>query len=777
MTLLLANKARYTKPTLLLVVFICGQILGVSYNQTQSLNVNKFNVTDEQLLDQIEVATSALSSLFNSEEGIFLWNVQDPNNLSRYGNFVDLTNAEESLENLNHDLWLEGLAQDVAMQYLLLKNYIDLSLQYLGNLHDHYLFNREWIFLTETIISSLYYDIAINNQLIEILNELSPIGDGFGEFWNFLIRPKYNSFIGEHLSLLCDTFVLGSKILRAVEFMPYFSIHEKIRLLTLSETVSNWWKSINKYTLYDPDFSVAGIGNSKIFTQYPDWIGWSDFRNCAFNDNFTLANIYSNDHLEFQYYLYTSPQIADLYLTTIEKVSVKASFVWDKASFSLSMIEDSNLSKIYNRIINDYASHIVHVRDKVVYLFDPRYEASWKPLDDLFSGYSYQWDKYLIDAQGIDYDLYQYRYDELPLKITGFRSYQGAGDIRGLMNVFKVLSHGFEYQYPISVCEESALRILSEILRAQRIDSSFVISPYYGTALNDIIVNDPLINDAYLIYPKILPDGLDVFTGTMTVMSFLLEARQEVITFGYDELLSSLIIDLDETITSQTNLLIDSIDTTSTGISKQSIVGNTVGIGRNANVYEINDIIVSIDFSKNIDSNLDIPRWVSSFDEDTKIGSTTVKQWDYLDLLYRAYLELDNAEILEPLFDSLFAFNSDFLDDNQYQVLAICEVKDAVAKKFFRENIVGDKISLNDITGLYGNSIPINYRPEVLPVTTAFAAQTPQKLSALVLSLLPLLSDYLEIISNPINQVVIVGFISGLILTIIIAYIRRPKNN
>ena len=51
--------------------------------------------------------------------------------------------------------------------------------------------------------------------------------------------------------------------------------------------------------------------------------------------------------------------------------------------------------------------------------------------------------------------------------------------------------------------------------------------------------------------------------------------------------------------------------------------------------------------------------------------------------------------------------------------------------------------------------------------------ETPQHISALVLNVLPALLE--TIFSNPINQVVIVGFITGLIMTIAVVYVKRPR--
>ena len=137
---------------------------------------------------------------------------------------------------------------------------------------------------------------------------------------------------------------------------------------------------------------------------------------------------------------------------------------------------------------------------------------------------------------------------------------------------------------------------------------------------------------------------------------------------------------------------------------------------------------------------------------------------------------LEDPEIIIPLFDSLTLFTDDYLQDDQYQLLSICEVKDAVARAFFVDTLIDSSIILSDKTGVFGNAIPYNYRSAVSPVTYAFAAETPQRISALILTILPMLTDIIEIINDPINQIVIFGFVSGVIMTVAVIYIRRPKH-
>ena len=97
------------------------------------------------------------------------------------------------------------------------------------------------------------------------------------------------------------------------------------------------------------------------------------------------------------------------------------------------------------KLIYDYASHITWVDDQIQYIFDPRVsEINWIPLDNLYSGYSYVWAKYFIVSQDSNEDYYQYINNQ-PLSLTYSRSFQGAGDIRGLIDVYKVLRYGFEY--------------------------------------------------------------------------------------------------------------------------------------------------------------------------------------------------------------------------------------------------------------------------------------------------------------------------------------------
>lgn len=776
MTHLFLNRKRLLGATLILVVFVMGQGLSASIINTISINSNNFNFSNEDLLRQIEMSTTAITTLYNNEEGIFLWNVQNPENLSRYGDLADISNREESLDFLDYKHLLDACAQDVALQYLLLKNYVSISLQYMGDIQSYYDFNRDWIYSTAKIVEWVDQSIASSDTLIGYLDILSNEAYSFDEYWNILVRPRYNSLVDEKISLLGETIVLGSKILRAVEFMPYFSNYEKISFLSMAERASDWWLAINAYALYDPDFAIAGIGKSRISTEYESWIGWSEFKQMAYREEFTPTDITTLDHLEFQKYLFTSPQLANQYLTYIEKVSTKESYMWDSEQVSKTQIENSNLLEIYNQVIKIYAEHITRVRNKVVYVFNPDYNISWSALPYRFSGYTYQLDDYFVDQQGDEIDLYEYRLDNSPLTITGFRTYQGAGDIRGLMDIYEVLSHDFITIYPISNVEIASMNVLTQIIKSQREDNGFVFSPYFGTALDASIVEYPLFNDAKLHYPIMLPEGLDIFTGSITVFDFLLNAKQDLELFSHHSELSSLKSLIDKTIYSLSDLVIENIDLDTQGISKQSIVGNNLDYSLGSQIYCVMDIVIEVDLSGNDLMEEDLPNWLINYNQETEKAQSLVQQWKYLKCLFSAFAIYQDTKFIEPIFTTFILFNQDFQEDEQYQLLSICEVKDAVARNFFIEELIDTNIGLNDLTGLYGSSIPYSYRSEVFPVTRAFAAETPQQVSAMVLSILPILENLFEILSNPINQIVISGFVTGLILTISVVYIRRPKN-
>lgn len=775
MTPLLVSRKKVITITSIIIIFLTGQVIGVSINPSNSLNYEDYDFSDEELINQIKIATSSLTSLYNEKEGLFVWNVQDPYNLSRFGDLSDLTNGQEGFEVLDHQLWLDGLAQDVSLQYLLLKNYVSTSLQFIGTMEEHKQFNRDWIFMTYDIIHSLYTNVANSDFLLSVLDAISSNEDTFGEFWNVLIRPKYNSFIQEEISLLCDTLVLGSKILRAAEFLPYFNFYEKSILLILSDQISGWWQAINKYALYDPDFAIAGIGSSKIHSEHHKWVDWRIFKQLATNGSFAITDIFTSEHVNLQRLIFTSPQIANLYLEQIEKANVKYSYGWDSDYHSYLEISDPLAKEIYNEIINSYFEHIFYVRNHVTYVFNPQYSVSWTPLLDRFQGYSYYWEEYFIDSQGSENDLYAYRNDKSPLRITGTRTYQGAGDIRGLMDVYNVLSHSFTDDDYLQGLEKESFRILEQILKAQRNDHAFVFSPYFGTALDESIVLNSLINDALLISPDVLPEGLEQFTGTMSVMEFLLEAQSDLTIFGTEKM-NYLNDQVQSTILSIIELFESMTHKSTMGIPKQTILGNTNPQGHETYYYSAENIVVIVNFFDIATSEILLPDWIVNYNPFTLLGTSCIYQWDYLTLLKEAFLNLNDPTLVIPLFDSLLLFNEDFIHDDQYQLLSICEVKDAVARTLFTEVLVDSSIILSDTTGIYGNAIPYKYRSDASPVTCVLASETPQRVSALILSILPLLSDIADIISNPINQIVIFGFVSGVVMTVAVIYIRRPKH-
>ncbi|MHA1243689.1 MAG: hypothetical protein ACTSP7_03845 [Candidatus Heimdallarchaeota archaeon] len=755
---------------LLLVTLLLGQFLGTSIHSSIGLSQKLNEITDDDLIDNIKSATLSLTDLFNEEEGMFLWNVQDLTNLSRYGDHSDLTNTEEGLVSLDCDQWLAGVKQDISMQYLLLKENVLTSLESIGDDYDEYLFNREWIFLTEKIVSWLYTNIAVNDKLIDILTILSDSGNGFDEFWNTFIRPKEQAFLDENIGLLTDALVLGSKILKAVEFMPYFSPQERITILFRAEMVSDWWHAINQYALHDPEFAVAGLDNSKMSQEYANWISWNDFIHMGYNDTFTVTDIYAEGHVSLTNYLYTSPQMADIYLTYIEKANARESYLWFDDEIFNYQINDPLALSISNQITQDYADHIEYVNNKILYVFDPTEELGWTSLIDRFEGYSYVWDKYFIDEQDSLTDYNHYLYN-LPYAITGTRSFQGAGDIRGLMDIFNVLTHGFNLdnnQFKV----DSAYKVLSTILDAQRIDGAFVLSPYYGTSLDNSIITKPLLNDATLVYPIILPDGINSFTGTMSMMEYLLWVYPYVDKYS-SNLFTKLQSRLTLVLTSLGDLFLNNVNRDVFGLPQHTIIG-TFSERTIFPLYFVRQIDVSINFQYELLSTDQIPNWINSYNPYTKIGSTHVYQWDYLDLLNSLFFINKEERFVEPIIDAFTIFTDDYASDNQYQITSLCGISDAIARTFFSLEFNGYTITYNDETGHYGNIIPYSYRTGVKPVTNAFSTEVPQSVSSLILVIIPLLN--LNFLSDPINQIVLIGFITGILLTVAVVYKKRPKN-
>jgi hypothetical protein len=770
---LFISRKRMTGNFFLIAVIFVAQLLGTSLSPSNSFKYSYEDFTNEEIVEQIKAATSSIASLFNEKEGIFLWNYQNPFNLSRYGNLGDLTNGDEGLQDLDLQTWLEGLSHDIEIQYLILKNNVNIALEFVGSNHEEYLFNRQWIFMTERIVNWLYYNIAINDQIIHILNSMAPEENGFSVFWNTFIRSLDNDFVNDRLSLLCDTMVLGSKILKAVEFMPYFTYYESTSISLISEAVNNWWNAINTYALHDPKFAVAGIGKSGLDDEYNKWVGWDAFNRLANNDSFAVTDVFTDDYIDFQNYLYTSPQMASEYLMYMKKLSSPNSFAWNPSSYNAYQVSDPILAEVTEKITKDYALHIGMIFDSVVYVFNPNGGISWSALEEKYSGYTYMWQKYFIDKQDSETDLIQYQTDIAPLKISNMRTFQGAGDIPGLIDVYNLLSHSFILDSELQITERNAFSLVNEIIRAQRADNSFVFSPYFGTALDVSIIADPLINDAELVLPEILPKGLRKFKGSMFVMEFLLQVKKDLDLYASDEEMGLLKVRVDNTLATLAELLIDNIDQTTFGITKNSIVGNNLIAGGGDQFYAISDIHVKVDLSEIYASVDDIPEWVDQFDVYTGLGRSKIYQWDYLYLLNDLFLLNDDKNLIDPLIQSMLMFQSDLLEDDQYQLTAICEGKDAIAKTFFSENLDENSITLKDRNGFFTNNIPFNYREEILPVTNAFSIETPQRISALVLSILPVLLE--PFFNNPINQAVIVGFITGIIMTVAVVYVKRPR--
>ncbi|MHA1123109.1 MAG: hypothetical protein ACTSPC_09975 [Candidatus Heimdallarchaeota archaeon] len=770
---LIISRKRMMGNFFLVAVIFVAQLLGTSLPQSYSFSYSFDDFSSEELIEQIKNATSSISSLFNEKEGIFLWNYQNPFNLSRYGDLGDITNGDEGLQELDFQIWLEGLSHDIEIQYLILKNNVNIALEFVGSQQEEYLFNRQWIFMTEKIVNWLYYNVATNDQIVHILNLMTPDENGFSSFWNKFVRPLDNDFVNDRISLLCDTMVLGSKILKAVEFMPYFTYFESASISLISDAVNNWWNAINRYALHEPKFAVAGIGDSLIDTNYNKWIGWSSFNQMSNNESFVTTDVFTDDYLDFQYYIYTSPQIASEYLMYIKKLSSPNSFAWNPSSYNSYQVIDPSLSEITQKITNDYASHIGMIFDSVVYVFDPYAGVSWTPLDQRYSGYTYIWQKYFIDKQDSENDLLQYQTGTAPLKITNMRTFQGAGDIPGLMDVYKVLSHSFVSDSTLQIEERNAFSLVSEIINSQREDNGFVFSPYFGTALDEELIARPLINDADLVLPEILPEGLRRFKGSLFVMEFLLQVKRDLTIYTQSNEMTFLKDRVDSVLDSLVNLLLENIDHTTFGISKNSIIGNNLLDTGGSYFYAICDVSVTVDMTQCLMIPDEMPDWLYNYDAYSGLGRSKIYQWDYLFLLNDLFQLTNDKDLLNPLLQSMLIFQADFLEDDQYQLSAICEGKDAIAKTFFSENLCEESIDLTDKTGFFSSYIPYNYRENISPVTNAFAIETPQQISALVLKVLPAILE--PIFSNPINQVVIVGFIIGIIMTVSVVYVKRPR--
>lgn len=783
MTKLVISRKKTLGNAFLITIIFVAQILGTSLQQISSKSALIENISEKELVDQIKTSISDITSLFNNKLGIFVWNIQDPLNISRYGDLTEASNVDDALDQqFTSQEWLNGLTQDIMMQYLFLKKYVYPALSFIGETEEDIKFTKYWLFTTEKIVGWLYYLIAMNNELIKILSSFSESGDGFGEYWNALIRPKYHEFLDENLALLPDTLALGSKILLMAELLPYLTFIEKYPLLLLSDIVSQWWNNINSYALFDPKFAVGGIGNSYIHNNNDNWFGWTDFTRMVRNKTFAPRNIYTEEYVEFQNYLYISPQIANEYLNYICKQSCGSSILWNPKAHLSYTITDPTLITTHNRLVNDYAKHISWVENQVQYIYDPRNsEFTWISLDNLFTGYSYYWPEYFIDNQDSENDLRQYMYN-LPLGITNMRSFQGAGDIRGLMAVYNVLSHNFVCDSTIQYCEDKAIKIIDEILKAARDDGGFVFSPYFGTALDESVIETSLIGDAELVGSLILPCGLNQLTGTLTVAEFLLNACNDLLAFGsyssrelYRKLKSTKKI-LGNTLETIGDLIINKIDSKTLGIPKQSVVANSLLFGSNIPpYYTAKPIKVTIQFDSTEYTLTELPEWIYSYNYYKDIGLSHIYQWDYLSYLNDLFAITRNTYYISPLFESVELYNQDFKEDGQYQLSAICEGKDPVVRAFFEENYIEANIELTDHTGIFGNYIPYDYREEVLPLSNAFASETPLKIIELILMSIPIFLEPLfsEVI---INKVVLVGFITGLMMTVAVIYVKRPKH-
>lgn len=760
---------------LLLVFLLCGSIFGTATNHSVALRTFSNTLSEDTLKDQLKLATASITSLFNKREGIFLWNIQNPDNLTRFGEDSDLTNSQEVLEKYGYSSWVEGIVQDLVIQYLLLKNNIYQSAKLVSSLDTDREFTRNWVFMTEKIVSWLYFDIATNDELIIALSRLSETGDGFGEFYNTLIREKEALFLNSKTSLLLDTLEIGSKILKSAEFLPYFNPQERNSFLLLAELASDWWEAINRYILYDPAFTIVGLGNSTIHSLNNNWIGWNNFLELAKNGSMPIADIREKEYLQLQNYLYTSPQMADLYLTHLEKAAIGESYLWDSNVGHIhKKLTEPLMVQLVSEITNNYANHIKIVRNKTVYHFTPALNQSWVSLDKLFSGYSYHCEDYFVDSQGLTTDLYQYRYEDSPLRITGLRTFQGAGDIRGLMDIYHVLRHGFKFDHFLQSYEKAAFALLEEILRAQREDGSFIFSPYFGTALPEKVFPSPLFNNAKIEFPAMLPVGLNEFTGTLVVFDFLLKSYKDLRRFSLDRF-TFLLNRFDRVLGTTAELLLANIDEQTKGLLKQTVVGTSFS-QNSSPTFEALNVKLEIDLHfANISLN-NLPGWIIDFNPLDMTASSKVCQWDYLQYLYEYYQIFEEEEYLDPLLDALELFTQDFQKDQQYQLLSICGVKDAVANVFFREELSGGQIKLCDHTGFYGDAIPYHYRPGVSPVTQVFATVIPQDISAMLLSLPQIQHNIGLDVYDPINQIVLVGLFGGVVLSVIVIYFRRPKH-
>jgi hypothetical protein len=764
------------------LLLICSCIIGALLAVPLSSNANAFNyheyyISEDELIDNLKLSTSVVFDIFNQQNGLFLWNIQELENLTRFGDSTNITNGQYMLNNLMYEQWLNGLVEDVRLQYHFLKNHIDPTFKHIANIEAEYELNRKCVFMTEKIISWLYYQIATNNELIQILNAVSGDDQGFTRFWNALVRPQMDHISNQKVSLLVETFELGAKILNSANSLPYFSAREEAFLTHVARLADSWWQAINNYAVYDPSFAIAAIDSSILETTYSEWIGWDNFIKLANNGSCPLKDIRNSNFLLLQNYLFTSPQLADQYLTYLEKTAVSNIYDWNEKNRNIKVLYSNDLKRsLAFHLINSYGEHIRYLTNQTVYLFTPKEVSSWIQLEEKYNGYSYFWEKYMLAEQGLATDLYQYRLDDSPLKITQCRTYQGAGDIRGLMDVYNVLRHSFNNNPSISTNERMSWYLIDEITDSQRIDGSFAISPYFGTKIPVSLLSSPLLNDAKIHSPQLLPEGLNEFIGTQTVLNFLLEVFSDLEKYPIDYL-SLIKEDLFTAIKSAADLLLSKIDDDTTGIPKQGIVG--VPSPTISELFETKPIYVKIAFSYNQIDLDQLPLWINDYNLLDNVGYTRVHQWDFISIYENLYQIFNNTKYLEPLFNSLITFNNDYFEDQEYQLLAICEVKDAIARLLFSEEVKDDALYLSDSSGIYGDLIPYTYRQNVFSITNAFSMETPQRLSSLLLELRPQVDMPIiqpEILQDPINRIVLIGFIGGILIAAITIYIKRPRN-
>jgi hypothetical protein len=266
-------------------------------------------------------------------------------------------------------------------------------------------------------------------------------------------------------------------------------------------------------------------------------------------------------------------------------------------------------------------------------------------------------------------------------------------------------------------------------------------------------------------------------------MKFLIETQTDLEKIGsfassdqnkkFSELKSTIVNSL-KTIG---DLLLANINGKTFGIPKQAIVASNILFeSYDPPYYTSRTVKIYVELESSYIPIGEMPDWLLSYDYYNKIGRSIIYQWDYLAYLKDLYIITKEFEYIIPLFDSLNRFEQDYIEDNQYQLSTICEGKDPVVRTFFDEKFIGTGIELNDQTGYFSNFIPFDYRVEIVPVSSAFATETPIKITELVLLVLPVILN--PLINTPIlNKIVLLGFISGVMMTVVIVYVKRPQNH